>query len=226
MCMAKVTEVNPAISERVAKAAKKNHLGESDDLIELPGSSVVLLGMWSTRSYITICVATPGYGPCFMRSTSILQRPPARGCLCSRRLRLANAGRRPPELDRLRNSTILTSPAAEGNAYRHMWEFVNRAKRYENRLGHLRESDITVIVGPLSTIHRGVHGVEPYDAYGPDPGANGGLVRSESSSTTCAGRSLLSSWPARRRHRAGSILRSDPQGRRKCGRPTAHRWAA
>ena len=49
-----------------------------------------------------------------------------------------------------------------------MWEFINRAKRYVERLGHLRESDIKVIAGPLSTIHRGVHGVDPYDAYGPD----------------------------------------------------------
>jgi hypothetical protein len=45
--MANVTEMNLAISERVAEAAKKNHFGESDDLIELPGSSVVLLGVWS-----------------------------------------------------------------------------------------------------------------------------------------------------------------------------------
>ena len=62
VCMANVTEVNPAISERVAEAAKKNHLGESDDLIELPGSSVVLSGLRSARLYITICLATPGYG--------------------------------------------------------------------------------------------------------------------------------------------------------------------
>jgi hypothetical protein len=61
--MANVTEMNLAISERVAEAAKKNHFGESDDLIELPGSSVVLLGVWSARPYITICLATPGCGP-------------------------------------------------------------------------------------------------------------------------------------------------------------------
>jgi hypothetical protein len=45
--MAKAIEVNPAISERVAKAAKKNHLGESDDLIEPPASSLILSGLSS-----------------------------------------------------------------------------------------------------------------------------------------------------------------------------------
>jgi hypothetical protein len=60
------------------------------------------------------------------------------------------------------------SPSAQVKARGHMWEFINRAKCYEDRLGHLRESDISVLAGPLSTIHRGVHGVDPYEAYGLD----------------------------------------------------------
>jgi hypothetical protein len=43
--MDKVTKENPAISERVAQVAKKNHLGEYDDLIEPPASSLILLGL-------------------------------------------------------------------------------------------------------------------------------------------------------------------------------------
>jgi hypothetical protein len=43
--MGKVTEANPAISERIAQVANKNHLGKSDGLIELPGSALVLLGV-------------------------------------------------------------------------------------------------------------------------------------------------------------------------------------
>jgi hypothetical protein len=76
--MAQVTEVNPAISERVAQAGKKNHL-EADDLIELPGFSVVLLGLWSASPYITICLATPGYGPSFMQSRAVADRKDDRG---------------------------------------------------------------------------------------------------------------------------------------------------
>jgi hypothetical protein len=67
--MAKVTELNPAISDRVVEDAKKNHLGESDGPIELPGTSVDLLGLWSAPPYITICLATPGDGPSFMQRT-------------------------------------------------------------------------------------------------------------------------------------------------------------
>jgi hypothetical protein len=78
VCMAQVTEVNPAISERVAQAAKKNHL-EADDQIELPGFSVVLLGLWSAPPYIMICFATPGYGPSFMQSRAVADREGDRG---------------------------------------------------------------------------------------------------------------------------------------------------
>lgn len=39
------------------------------------------------------------------------------------------------------------SLSAEVKARGHMWEFINRAKCYEDKLGHLRESDVRVTVG-------------------------------------------------------------------------------
>jgi hypothetical protein len=73
--MTKVTKVNPAVSERVAEVAKKNHLGEFDDLIEPPVSSLILVGLRSARLYITICLATPDDGPLCNRPVSCRDRP-------------------------------------------------------------------------------------------------------------------------------------------------------